>query len=335
MVVGVHAGHDALRMVLAQRVRGDAEGQGGRDLHLLVEVVLQRLLVERDVIAAPHGAEQEIGLGRDGLRDVRGELRRAELGPGLGDDLDVAGELLHRDVEVVERVAPIGIIRVDVGDLRDLRPRRRGRQRRHDAVGRLDVGHPEHVMRVRHGLLEQEIGAAVVEQREDFQLLGHRTQRRRVAARDDAGEAVDVLRQLHATQFLDVGVGPGRLVGLERLDLALAEQAALGIDLVGGEHVALVGGLAQHRRRAGEERHVTHLVRLVRDGALRLRSRCRRLRLGRSGQDQRARARPERADRDAEALHELATADLWNHVVLPLELGGGCEGVVASIYRAV
>ena len=141
-----------------------------------------------------------------------------------------------------------------------LRPGLRGADRAGDAVRRLDVGDAEDVVRVRHRLVEQEVGAAVDEDREQLELLGDRAERGRVAARDDAGEEVDLLGELHAAKLLDVGVGAGGLVGLERLDLALAEQAALGVDLLGGEHVALVRRLAQHRGGAGEERHVAGLV---------------------------------------------------------------------------
>src|SRR5262249_61291428 len=80
---------------------------------------------------------------------------------------------------------------------------------------------------------------------------------RAVAARDHAGEQVDVALELHAPKLFDVGVGAGRLVGGDGLDLALAEQSTLGVDLFRRHDVALVRRLAEHSRRAGEERHVT------------------------------------------------------------------------------
>ena len=94
-----------------------------------------------------------------------------------------------------------------------------------------------------------------------LELLGHRSQRRRVAARDDAGEHVDLLGELHAAKLFHVGVGAGILVRREGLDLALAENTALRVDLLGGQEVALERGLTEHRAGAGEEGHVTELER--------------------------------------------------------------------------
>src|SRR5205085_854387 len=90
------------------------------------------------------------------------------------------------------------------------------------------------------------------------------------AARGDPHEHVDFLGELEPAHLLGVRVGPGRLVGLEDLDLPLPEQASLRVDLVGREPAALVHGLAETRSGAGEERHVADLERLVGDGALRL-----------------------------------------------------------------
>src|SRR3954452_23348891 len=50
MVVRVDAGEDALRVVLADRVRRDAQRERGGDFHLVEEPMLQRLLVEGDVV---------------------------------------------------------------------------------------------------------------------------------------------------------------------------------------------------------------------------------------------------------------------------------------------
>ena len=61
--------------------------------------------------------------------------------------------------------------------------------------------------------------------------------------------------ELEPAELLHVGVGARRLVGLQGLDLALAEEPALGVDLLRGQDVPLVGLLAEHRGRAREERH--------------------------------------------------------------------------------
>src|SRR2546422_8057126 len=116
-------------------------------------------------------------------------------------------------------------------------------------------------------LFRSEVGAAVDEDREELQPLGDGTQRRRVAARGDAAEEVDVLGELEAPELLDVGVGPGVLVGLEDLDLPLAEEAAGSVDLLRREKLALVHRLAEHSPWPGEERHVADPVGLVGDVA--------------------------------------------------------------------
>ena len=129
----------------------------------------------------------------------------------------------------------------------------------------------------------------------------------RVAAGDDAGEEVDLAFELHAPELFDVGVGAGRLVGGDGLDLALAEEPALGIDLFGREDVALVRRLAEHGGGAGEECHVPGLVGRIRNLALgRL---GRRLEHRRSGHQPGAR-KPGPADRHAERAEEIATIDL-------------------------
>ena len=60
-----------------------------------------------------------------------------------------------------------------------------------------------------------------------LEFLGHRAQRRTVAARDDAGEQVDLAFELHAPELFDIGVGTGCFVRGDGLDLALAEETAL------------------------------------------------------------------------------------------------------------
>ena len=313
VVVGVHARDGALRVVLADRVRGHAEGDGARELHLLEHVVAQGLLVHGHVVAAPHRGHEEIRLGRDRLGDVRREVGRPELGPALGHHLGAGDHLLHHDAEVVEGVAAVGVVGVDVGDPPDLGPRHgRGDRARH-AVRRLHVGDAEDVVGIRHGLVEEEVGAAVDEDREELELLGHRPERGRVAARDDAGEEVDLLAELHPPHFLDVGVGAGVLVGLERLDLPLPQETALGIDLVGGEHVALVRGLAEHGGGAGEEGHVADLVGRVRHLARVLHLGFRPVHAGQHGQARR-RSRGGGRDRHAQLAQEIAATHFWGHV---------------------
>ena len=158
---------------------------------------------------------------------------------------------------------------MDMGDPLGLRPRLHDGERGRHAVRRLDVRRAEHVVRVGHRLVEQEVRAAVDEHREDLELLGHRPERRRVARGRDAAEEVDLLRQLQTAQLLDVRVGARGLVRLQQLDLALAEQSAGGVDLLRRELLALEHRLAEDRGRSREERHVTDLERRVRNVALR------------------------------------------------------------------
>ena len=150
-----------------------------------------------------------------------------------------------------------------------------------DAVRRLDVGDAEGVFRLRHRLVEQEVGAAVDEDRQ---------QPSSSATGPSAGvlplEMMPVNRsifsgELHAAKLFDVGVGAGGFVGRDGLDLALAEEAALRVDLLGRQDVALRARLAEHRGRAGEERHVAGLERRVGDVSFDLFRRCCRVDHGR------------------------------------------------------
>ena len=70
-------------MVLADRLRRRAERQRGGHLHLVEEAVLQGLLVEGDVIAAPERGDQQIRLRGQRLGDVRSEVGGEQLGPRL------------------------------------------------------------------------------------------------------------------------------------------------------------------------------------------------------------------------------------------------------------
>src|SRR5437899_13032890 len=121
---------------------------------------------------------------------------------------------------------------MDVGDPFGLGPGLGNAESAGHAVGRLHVGDPEDVVRVRHGLVEEEVGAAVDEDREDLELLGDGTERWRVAARGDAAEEVDILGELETPELLDVRVRAGILVGLEDLDLSLAQGPTGSVDLL-------------------------------------------------------------------------------------------------------
>ena len=210
-----------------------------------------------------------------------GEVGGAELRPRLGDGRRAGNELLIREHEMLMHVAAVAVVGLDRGNPLGLRPGLGRADRGRDAVCRLDVGHAEHVFRIRHRLVEKEVGATVVEHRQHAELLGDRTERRRVAAGDDAGKQVDLLGELHAAKLFDVGVGTRRLVGKDGLDLALAQESTFGVDFLGREHVPLPPGFAQQIGGAGQERDVAGLEWPVRDVAFRL---GRRMRWPRSGE---------------------------------------------------
>jgi hypothetical protein len=157
---------------------------------------------------------------------------------------------------------------MDMGDLADVWPGLRHADRSSDPVRRLDVGDAEHVFRIGICLVEQEVGAPVRQNGQHRELLSHRPERRAVSAGDDAGEQVDLGVELHPPQLFDIGVGAGRLVRGDRLDLALAEEAALGVDLLRCHRVALERRLAEHRRGARQEGHVADLERRIGNLAL-------------------------------------------------------------------
>jgi len=129
----------------------------------------------------------------------------------------------------------------------------------------LDIGDAKQILRIRHRLVEQEIGATVGKDRQQAELFGNRAERRRISARDDAGEHIDVFGELHAAKLLDIGIGAGGLIGSYGHDLAFAKQAALGVYLFGSEVVAFYRGLAEHRRRSAQEGHVTDLKGRIRN----------------------------------------------------------------------
>src|SRR3954471_3831880 len=62
VVVRVHAGEDAFGMVLADRMGRGPQGERRRHLHLAEDAVLQRLLVEGDVVPAPERGDEEVRL---------------------------------------------------------------------------------------------------------------------------------------------------------------------------------------------------------------------------------------------------------------------------------
>src|SRR5262249_12676400 len=135
-------------------------------------------------------------------------------------------------------------------------------------------------------------------------------------ARSHAGEQVDLALELHTPQLFDVGVGAGGLVGGDGLDLALAEQSALGVDLLRRHDVALVRRLAEHSRRAGEERHVTGTIGGIRNLAFgRLGRGLPQLRAGNEAGT--GKAGP--ADGDAERAEKLTSIDCgwFVHGLLP------------------
>ena len=189
-----------------------------------------------------------------------GEVGGAELRPAFRNHLRAGQQPFDREREVLGGVAAVAVVRMQMRDLADMRPGLRRADRRRDAVRRLDVGEAEGVFRIGNGLVEQEVGAAVHEHGQQREFLGHRAERRGVAARDDAGEQVDLAFELHPPQFFDVGVGAGGFVGGDGLDLALAQESALGIDLLGRHGVALQRRITEHRGGAGEEGHVAGLV---------------------------------------------------------------------------
>jgi hypothetical protein len=83
--------------------------------------------------------------------------------------------------------------------------------------------------------------------------------------------------QLQPPHFLDVAVDAGCLVGAYGLYLAFAKEPALCVDLFRRQDVPLERGLRHHGERPGEERHVRCHVGLVRNAALDLGRRDRRI----------------------------------------------------------
>ena len=86
----------------------------------------------------------------------------------------------------------------------------------------------------------------------------------------------------------------------------------MGVDLLSGEEVALVRRFAEHRRGAGEERHVADLEGFVRDTPLGLRD---GLRDRKAGQAPR-RGAGRRPHADAKATQKTPASDRLSHVLL-------------------
>ena len=166
-------------------------------------------------------------------------------------------------------------------------------------------------MRVRNRLVEQEVRATVDEDRQHLQLFGDRTERRRIAARRDAAEEVDLLLEFQPAQLLDVAVDTGSLVRLEHFDLALAEETSGRIDLFRCEYLSLVHRFAEHCGGTSEKGHVSDLVRRARNIAFG------RLCLGHPDKRNRTRRGTQRHTRaDAKTTQEIPTIDLYSHVCL-------------------
>src|SRR5262249_59505645 len=102
-----------------------------------------------------------------------------------------------------------------------------------------------------------------------LQFLGNRAESWGVATGDDTGEEVDIGRQLHAPQFLDIRISTRRFISGDGLDLTLAEESSLGVDLLGSQDMSLIGWLPQYGTGACEECHMAHLEGLVGDFPLR------------------------------------------------------------------
>src|SRR5262249_58409698 len=104
------------------RVRRYAECERGSDLHLVEQAIAQGLFVNRNVVAAPHRTEEQIGLRRQRLGDVRREVGRAERRPALRYDLRAGQQPLEREREVFGSIATVTVVRMDVRDLANVRP---------------------------------------------------------------------------------------------------------------------------------------------------------------------------------------------------------------------
>src|SRR5207302_669663 len=113
-------------------------------------------------------------------------------------------------------------------------------------------------------------------------------------------------------ELFDVRVRSRRLVRLDDLDLPLAEQPPVGVDLLSGEEVAFVRRLAEHRRGTGEERHVADLEGFVRDTPLGLRDGLRDWKPGQA--PRRGAGRHPHAD--AKSTQKIPASDRLSHVLL-------------------
>ncbi len=174
MIVRVHAGKHPLRMVLADRMRCDAKSDRARDLHLVEQPIAQRLLVKGDVITTPDRGNQQIGLRRYDLGNVSGEVGGAKFRPAFRDDFGPGHQPFECEGEVLGSIAPITVVRMDMGDLADVWPGLCHADGSRDPVRRLNVGDAEHVFRIGIRLVEQEVGAPVRQNGQHRELLSHR-----------------------------------------------------------------------------------------------------------------------------------------------------------------
>src|SRR5262249_1262133 len=121
------------------------------------------------------------------------------------------------------------------------------------------------------------------------------------------GEPVDSLRELHPSELFDIAVDTGGFVRRNGHDLARAKKSPFGVDLVGGERMALQRRRSQMGARARRKRHVTHLERPAGNFSSRRDARSGATR----GRDIGARAE---SCRESHAADEVAPIDRYAHV---------------------
>ena len=239
LVVPCEAGRDgAHRRLLAEGIQLVRVADGGADeVELVEEAEGLRLLDEGDLLGAPHRAEEGVRPRLEQCGDVGAVVGLAELRPILLDDLHVGLELLQVGGELVPHVVAVLVVGRDV---RPLLVRQRGRLLGQCPDVLVDVvgGVGDVLVAVVPG---QPGGLAVRREVEGLGLLGVRRDGQPHAARDAAGQEVDL--------FLPDQLAGG-LHGLVRLELVVAEdeldgpaQHAAGVvDLLGGhEQTFLVG----------------------------------------------------------------------------------------------
>ena len=185
-------------------------------------------------------------------------------------DLGAGHQLLVGDHEVVEGVAAVGVVRVDVGDLL-------GRAARSAPPPTAQVTPSADWMLVMRKVYFG-FGTALSNRKSVQPSTKIVSRPSSSATGPSAGvlplEMTPVNMSIFSESFirrssLTLASVPAFSSAVIGLDLALAEDAALRVDLLGGQDVALERGLAEHRGGAGEEGHVTELEGRGRDVALR------------------------------------------------------------------